>query len=558
MKQSIIGGVIDAASRFVVNPTYVEIFMRISNLINAVLARLGRQRWQALAAGVGLLLLLALLLIRIYGPQPEPLDPFVRYRPAMKPAFQAQFDDLSQAPRYDITVELNAQENVLTGRASIAIVNTSPDPWPNLIFRLYPGLEHYGGRITLQSVGIGDQPVPYDYQAENSAMRVHLQRPLQPQEQVEVRLVWQLDIPVWTDSSSTYALFGNSQQMTSLPLFYPALAVYQPGPTASSGRWWLDQGTVRGDAAFNVTSLFVVTATLPAELVPVTSGTLITSTLLNPNQARHVWVTGPSREFLLHASPTFSSVYTEALGTRVTSYWLPGQEAAGRAALGYAVAALRIYSDRFGPYPYRDLRVAPAPLSYRGMEYPQVSLLGVELYSLFRNDLEMLVAHEVAHQWWYQIVHNDPVNEPWLDEALAEYSMKLYIEKLYGQKNADDLQTMRWQLPLDALKAAQTDGAIDQPVANFANGAQYEAIIYGKGALLYAALRQTLGDRAFDKFLQDYLSRHRYQIVDSKTWLTDIQTLKNPNLNRLYRDWVQKPLFSAPMQVDTDETPEAP
>ena len=532
--------------------------MRTLNLINAAFARLGRQRWLALAAGVGLLLLLALLLIRIYGPQPEPLDPFARYRPAMKPAFQTQFDDLSQAPRYDITIELNAQENVLTGRASIAIANTSSDPWPNLIFRLYPGLEHYGGRITFQSVGIGDQPVPYDYQAENSAMRVHLQRPLQPQEQVDVRLVWQLDIPVWTDSSSTYALFGNSQQMTSLPLFYPALAVYQPGPTASSGRWWLDQGTVRGDAAFNVTSLFVVTATLPAELVPVTSGTLITSTLLNPNQARHVWVTGPSREFLLHASPTFSSVYTEALGTRVTSYWLPGQEAAGRAALGYAVAALRIYSDRFGPYPYRDLRVAPAPLSYRGMEYPQVSLLGIELYSLFRNDLEMLVAHEVAHQWWYQIVHNDPVNEPWLDEALAEYSMKLYMEKLYGQKNADDLQTVRWQLPLDALKAAQTDGAIDQPVANFANGAQYEAIIYGKGALLYAALRQTLGDRAFDKFLQDYLSRHRYQIVDSKTWLTDIQTLKNPNLNRLYRDWVQKPLFSAPAQVDTDETPEAP
>ncbi len=180
------------------------------------------------------------------------------------------------------------------------------------------------------------------------------------------------------------------------------------------------------------------------------------------------------------------------------------------------------------------------------MEYPQVSLLGIELYSLFRNDLEMLVAHEVAHQWWYQIVHNDPVNEPWLDEALAEYSMKLYMEKLYGKKSADDLQTVRWQLPLDALKAAQTDDAIDQPVANFANGAQYEAIIYGKGALLYAALRQTLGDRAFNKFLQDYLARHRYQIVDSKTWRTDIQSLKNPHLNGLYRDWVQKPLFSTP------------
>src|SRR6185436_12485461 len=107
----------------------------------------------------------------------------------------------------------------------------------------------------------------------------------------------------------------------------------------------------------------------------------ITSTLIGKNLARHVWVTGPSREFLLHTSTHFSSAAAEAYGTRITSYWLPGQEVAGKAALNYAIAALRIYSDRYGPYPYRDLRIAPASLSYRGMEYPQVGLLGVELYT---------------------------------------------------------------------------------------------------------------------------------------------------------------------------------
>ena len=71
-------------------------------------------------------------------------------------------------------------------------------------------------------------------------------------------------------------------------------------------------------------------------------------------------------------------------------------------------ARLRIYSDYFGEYPAREMSVAIAPLTYRGMEYPQVNLLGVELYTRFRNNMEILVAHEVAHQWWYQIVHNDP------------------------------------------------------------------------------------------------------------------------------------------------------
>src|SRR5690606_16495814 len=117
----------------------------------------------------------------------------------------------------------------------------------------------------------------------------------------------------------------------------PSLAVYQPGPTLGTGHWWEETGTVRGDAAFNMTSLFVVTATLPSEQVPVASGTLVGSEVLTDGVfTRHVWVTGPVREFTLHMSPIFSSASLETYGTRVVSYWLPGQEAAGRAALAHA------------------------------------------------------------------------------------------------------------------------------------------------------------------------------------------------------------------------------
>ena len=86
------------------------------------------------------------------------------------------------------------------------------------------------------------------------------------------------------------------------------------------------------------------------------------------------------------------------------------------------------------------------------MEYPQAMLIGVELYSRFRENLELLVAHEMAHQWWYNIVHNDPVTEPWLDEALAEYSMRIYMESMRGIDDAEGLVARRWQTPLNGLK----------------------------------------------------------------------------------------------------------
>ena len=394
------------------------------------------------------------------------------------------------------------------------------------------------------------RPATFVYQAENTAVQVNLVQPLRTGAAVHVQLAWKLTVPTWSNAPSVYALFGRSQQMTSLPLFYPALAVYQPGLAADSGSWWLDEGGVRGDAAFNVASLFVVTATLPSAEVPVASGTLISSTLLSNNQARHVWVTGPVREFLLHMSPQFTSAYTEAYGTRVTSYWLPGQEAAGRAALTYAIAALRLYSDLYGEYPYRDLRIAPAPLAYRGMEYPQVELLGSELYTRLRSNLEMLVAHEVAHQWWYQLVHSDPVNEPWLDEALAEYSVKLYMEKLHSTAKANTMQRTRWQIPLNGLISKGTDTPVNESVASFTTGTQYETIIYGKGALFYDALRQELGDRQFIRFLRTYLTNHRYGIVNTKSWLAALQALNKPGLRQLYQQWVQRP---TPDRVITEQ-----
>lgn len=473
-------------------------------------------------------------------------DPNALYRPALKPEFQSDLDDYGPMPRYSISATLDVDNLVLTGTASIFVPNTSPDPWNNLIFRLYPMLQHYGGNMVVMSALVNGKPATFDYTDENTALRVNLDRPLLPQKSTTVQLSWRLEIPHWTDSGSVYALFGKSQDMISLPLFYPSLSVYEPGPAKGAGHWWQLNGTERGDAAFNVASLFAVTLTLPAHWVPVTSGTLLTTTLLaspglTQTLAQHVIVTGPSREFMLHTSPLFQAVSGSVYGTRVTSYYLPGEEEGGRAALKYALQSLAIYSDRFGEYPFSDMRVAPAPTAFRGMEYPQLMLLGVQLYTRFRENLELLAVHEMAHQWWYNIVHNDPVTEPWLDEALAEYSMKVYMAAMRGEDDAGVLQVRRWQAPLDGLRAKGQDTAVNQPVDRFLNGTQYETIVYGKGALFYDIVRDAVGQRRFDRFLHRYLSEHRWGIVTTDDWLAALRDLPDPALPPLFDKWIAGP-----------------
>lgn len=495
-----------------------------------------------LAAGPGFILLAALLLLGGCGASDADArpDPYARYRPALKPEFQKELDELGPAPHYTIDATLDPEELKLTGSAIIDVPNTSIDPWTHLVFRLYPMLKHYGGNMVIQSALVNGEPATFVYTNDNTALRIDLARPLLPAQNATVTLTWRLEIPSWTDQPAVYALFGRSQQMISLPLFYPSLAVYTDGPTLGTGAWWLTNGGERGDSAFNVASLFAVTLTLPSGWVPVTSGAEVQTVDLG-DQTQHVFVTGPAREFLLHTSPAFGVLTGEAYGTRITSYFLPGMEAAAQAALKYTVQALRIYSDHFGEYPFTEMRVAPAPISFRGMEYPQAILLGVETYTRFRDKLEMLTVHEMAHQWWYQIVHNDPVQEPWLDEALAEFSMRLYMESTRGQDDAERLVVQRWQAPLNGLKAKQQDTAVNQPVPAFLNGTQYETIVYAKGALFYDTVRDTIGTRRFDRFLQNYARKYRWQIVDSAQWLQELRDLPNPALNTLFEEWIRQP-----------------
>ena len=469
------------------------------------------------------------------------VDPLDAYRVALKDDFQDDIELVHDAPRYAIDVDVDPASGLITGTARIHVTNTSNDPWQQIVFRLYPALQQYGGEMTVLSALVNDEPSQFTYLSDNTAVRVNLTGPLLTGEQVAVDLSWRLTIPSWPDDSTVYALFGTSQGITSLPLFYPSLAVYEPGLAIGTGHWWLDEGTVRGDAAFNEASLFTVTATLPAQQVPVATGTLVATDTVDAAHTRYTWVAGPVREFLLHMSPDFQSDSMDAYGTTVRSYWLPGNEDAGKAVLIHAVGALRFYSDYFGGYPFREMAVAPAALSYRGMEYPQISLLGVQLYSEQRDDLETLTAHEIAHQWWYQIVHNDPVRLPWLDEALAEFSMGLYFEALHGQRASDLVEYQRWEIPLDLLKEQDVDSVLQRPVDDFENNSQYETIVYAKGALLYDRLRDILGSREFRAFLRQYLNDYRYQIVDGADWLAEIQKLDEPEAEELYRQWVKAP-----------------
>jgi len=456
------------------------------------------------------------------------------YRPAMQDEAQEQLESLHDVPRYDISVRIDpAAERQLTGWERVWVPYRGPAELTELYFRLYPNLDRFGGNMGINGVAVNGQPAPFVYEAENTALRVTLAEPLAPDNPAAVDLGFDLQFP---RRDSGYVLVGESQSVLSLPLFYPVLAVRED--RADVHRWNLDIAPdLFGDAAFMDVGLYQVTATVPSELVVAGTGTIVTTTARAPGWSDVHFSGGPRREFMLIMSSEFRTVTEEACGALVTSYHMPGDEATGFAALQYAVAALRIYCEYFGPYPFRDMAVISAPLTYFGMEYPGLNLIGIDLYRDSREDLEFLVAHEVAHQWWYSVVGNDPVNYPWLDEGLAEYSTYTYYRARYGETTAERRVVLRWSLPYEYAVDRGLDTLVNQPLSGFMF-ANYETMVYAKGALFFDALRREMGDDAYYLVLQEYLDRYRYDIAVPADFMAVAEEVSGLTLGGLYGEWL--------------------
>jgi aminopeptidase N len=266
------------------------------------------------------------------------------------------------------------------------------------------------------------------------------------------------------------------------------------------------------------------------------TGSIGSEALNQENQRVHRILGRGLREFAWLASDDYLVDETETLGTTVRSFYLPNDETAGRAAMNIATAALRVYSDAFGAYPFPEMLIVEAPLIHFGMEFPGMSLVGIDLYRKDRAQLEDRIAHEVAHQWWYSMVGNDPVNTPWLDEGLAEFSTAIYYQDIFGEARANTLVNQRWLVPYQAAVDSGYDAVVNQPSAAFDR--EYETIVYAKAALFFDALRKMLGDAETRTILREYVKRYRWRIATPEGFLQVAEASSGQDLGGLFNRWI--------------------
>jgi aminopeptidase N len=151
---------------------------------------------------------------------------------------------------------------------------------------------------------------------------------------------------------------------------------------------------------------------------------------------------------------------------------------------------------------------------------------------------ESTIAHEAGHQWFYNLVGNDQLDEPWLDEALTQYVTYLYYRDVYGPSAADSFRQSflsRW----DRVDRAEIP--IGLPAVDYYGGPTYGAIVYGRGPLFFEALAEEMGPQAFETFLKDYTQQHKWGIGTGEALRDLAESHSDWDLSAVFAEWVYEP-----------------
>ncbi|MGB2895703.1 MAG: M1 family metallopeptidase [Anaerolineales bacterium] len=444
---------------------------------------------------------------------------------------QGILDELPGATEYRIEFTIADDFNLIRGHEAVLFTNQEATSLDAVYFRLYPNVT--GGRSTISNVTVDGVEVETRLEEGDSSLRVQLPELLEPNASVVVDLGFEVEIP--REMGEYYGLFGYFNDVLVLDTFYPMIPVYD------DEGWNAAVPQINGDLTYNDAAFYLVQVHSPADLVVVASGVRLQRVVAGDTQTT-TFANGPARDFYIAASERFTVISEKVGETTINSYAFPEWGEGSQVVLQSSANALRSFNSRFGTYPYREMDLMSTPMLALGIEYPGAMGIALRLYDpseVFgglpsRVYLESVVAHEIAHQWFYSMVGNDQPDEPWIDEALAQYATGLYYQDTYDSSAAESYRSS-WQARWDGVNGSGIPIGLS---AGEYEGSEYSAIVYGRGPIFIAELANAMGINVFDDFIKTYVQEYKWDIGTGEAFKRLAEEKCDCDLTSLFNDWV--------------------
>ncbi|PWH86533.1 M1 family aminopeptidase [Brumimicrobium oceani] len=246
-----------------------------------------------------------------------------------------------------------------------------------------------------------------------------------------------------------------------------------------------------------------------------------------------------------HVAQTYTSSLTNSQ-TPVMLIATPQDTSDMKSSFVNLFGAMDAYEDNYGPYVWNKIAFALVPFNGGAMEHATCVM-----YPKFATDgslnYETLMAHELSHHWWGNLVTCRTAEDMWINEGLASYSESIFLEHVYDyDRYIDELKGVH----RDVIQKAHFQDGGFLPISGVPHNATYGSHTYSKGATLMHNLRSHMGDTDFFAGLKSIQSNYAFKSINAEDFRDELINSTGYNANNFFDNYVFNPGFNG-FEVDS-------
>jgi len=498
-----------------------------------------------------------------------------------------------QRADFTIDVSLDDKNHTLDGFETIRYTNNSPDTLHFIWFHLWPNAYkndktaftdqqiengntdfYFSGKadrgyINRLDFKVNNQTATLeDHPQHTDITKLILPHPLAPGGTITIATPFHVQLPF------NFSRGGHDGQSYQVTQWFPKPAVYDangwhPMPYLDQGEFYSEFGT------------FNVSITLPANYVVGATGIVTETTEQQWLQARKTFSWEPQKQKEKDKNGQVKTSYQVFPASAVTNktlhytqdnihdfawfadkrfivdhdtcqlasgkiidvytYYTPAEKKLWQQSLQYCKDAVRFYSTRIGEYPFPVVQAVQGPQSFGGgMEYPTITVIAP---AADPRSLDITIAHEIGHNWFYGILASNERTHPWMDEGINSYYEQAYEAWKYPKTDHQLEQGL-----LEWLVQEKKDQPIATTSTQF-TATNYAEIAYYKTSQWMKWLERYLGHETFEKAMQAFYSKWQFKHPRPDDFKITLENTSERNLDSVFRQLQKKGNLPGPAKT---------
>lgn len=305
-------------------------------------------------------------------------------------------------------------------------------------------------------------------------------------------------------------------------------------------RHWLPVIDHPGDKA---TVAFIVDA--PASLQVVAGGRLLEEVDLDNGYRRTHWQINrplPTKVMVIGAARFAVRHEGEVRQVPLQSWVFPDEQAVGFSVFARAREATAFLVNLLGPFPYAKLANVQSRTRYGGMENAGAIFYFEDVFVNHEArilELDVLLAHEIAHQWFGDSVTEADWPHIWLSEGFATYYGARYAGHAHGQ-DAYNAMMQKMRVRIAELARQQPLLTVVQETPSQLTDL-LNRYSYDRGAWFLHMLRREVGDARFDLAVRNYAERYRHSNARTRDFRAEVEAVTDMDLSTFFTQWLRTP-----------------